>query len=77
MSFVKSIDVAEYAKNNGCTLEEAGRMVRYAFFDEVGEKLNNSDVIEETYRKEKLAIINELLPLFQTHLEMVSVPFTK
>lgn len=44
MSFVKSIDVAEYAKNNGCTHEEAGRIVRYAFFDEVAEKVGATKI---------------------------------
>jgi predicted small lipoprotein YifL len=49
----------------------------YSFLDEVGAKLDSSDVIEETYKNEKVAIIGELLPLFQNHLEMVSVPFTE
>lgn len=38
MSFVKSIDVPSMAKESGYTLEEAGRIMRYRFFDEVSEK---------------------------------------
>ncbi|MBM7615969.1 tRNA lysidine(34) synthetase TilS [Alkaliphilus hydrothermalis] len=44
MSFVKSIDVAEYAKNNHRSLEEAGRILRYAFFDEVAEKVGATKI---------------------------------
>ena len=38
MCFVKSLDVGKYAKENGYSLEEAGRILRYQFFDEVSEK---------------------------------------
>ncbi|KAB3533787.1 tRNA lysidine(34) synthetase TilS [Alkaliphilus serpentinus] len=38
MSFVKSVDVPVIAKEKGYTLEEAGRIMRYSFFDEVAEK---------------------------------------
>lgn len=44
MSFVKSIDVPQFAKNNGRTLEEAGRILRYQFFDEVAEKVGATKV---------------------------------
>ena len=34
---LKTIDVAAYARENGMTIEEAGRAARYAFFDELCE----------------------------------------
>ncbi|SCY99839.1 tRNA lysidine(34) synthetase TilS [Alkaliphilus peptidifermentans] len=39
MCFIKSIDVTQHAKEHGYTLEEAGRILRYQFFDEVSEKV--------------------------------------
>lgn len=42
--FVKSIDVKELANNNKIGLEEAGRNVRYDFFEEVLEKTNSNKI---------------------------------
>ena len=48
--FVLRIDVKEYANNNKIGLEEAGRKVRYDFFDEV-MKLTNSNKIAIAHNK--------------------------
>lgn len=40
MCFVKSVDVPAYAKEAGLSLEEAGRIQRYLFFDEIAEKIH-------------------------------------
>ena len=42
--YVKRIDVAKYANNNKIGLEEAGRIVRYEFFDEILRKENASKI---------------------------------
>ncbi len=39
MGFVKSVDVPGYAQEKGLSLEEAGRVQRYLFFEEVAEKV--------------------------------------
>jgi len=44
MPFVKSMDVGKYAKEKGYSLEEAGRILRYQFFDEVAEKVGASKI---------------------------------
>ena len=38
--YLKRVDVTEYANNNKMGLEEAGRKVRYGFFEEILEKEN-------------------------------------
>lgn len=44
MCFVKSVDVPEYAKNNGLSMEEAGREQRYLFFQEVATKVGATKI---------------------------------
>lgn len=40
----KSIDIIEYANNNKIGIEEAGRKIRYKFFNEVLEKSNSNKI---------------------------------
>ena len=42
--FVKKIDVQEYAKTNKIGTEEAGRNIRYNFFDEISEKVKANKI---------------------------------
>lgn len=42
--FVKHADVKEIAKSEKCGLEETGRKVRYAFFDEIQEKVGANKI---------------------------------
>lgn len=42
--FVKRIDVQEYAKQNKMGTEEAGRIIRYEFFDEVAKKVSANKI---------------------------------
>ena len=42
--YIKRIDVKKYANNNKIGLEEAGRKVRYDFFDEVMQKENANKI---------------------------------
>lgn len=49
----------------------------YVFIDEVKGKIYSSDDIEETYKNENIAKINELLPVYQEYLGMVSKPCTE
>jgi len=44
LCFIKSVDVAQFASANGLTFEEAGRKVRYEFFEEVSEKVGANKV---------------------------------
>ncbi|AKL97109.1 tRNA(Ile)-lysidine synthase TilS [Clostridium aceticum] len=37
LSFIKSMDVPKYAKEQGLSAEEAGRVLRYEFFEEIAE----------------------------------------
>lgn len=71
-------EVTVNAQDNGWTeneelLSELG--VAYEFMDEVNGKFDSSDDIEETYKNEKIEIIDKLLPVFQEYLKIVSVPF--
>ncbi|MHB8129940.1 MAG: LptM family lipoprotein [Mobilitalea sp.] len=73
-------EVTVNAQENGWSeneeiLSELGAV--YGLLDEVGEKIASSDVMEETYRNEKVEIIDQLFPVFQNHLETVSVPFAE
>lgn len=43
--FVKKIDVIEYAKKHKIGTEEAGRIIRYDFFDEVAKKVSASKIV--------------------------------
>ncbi|MDR5659120.1 tRNA lysidine(34) synthetase TilS [Serpentinicella sp. ANB-PHB4] len=45
LCFIKSEDVSEFAKKNSLSLEEAGRIKRYQFFEEVSEKVGVSSKI--------------------------------
>lgn len=49
----------------------------YVFIDEVKGKIYSSDDIEETYKNKNIAKINELLPVYQEYLGMVSKPCTE
>lgn len=42
--FTKKIDVQEYAKQNKMGTEEAGRIIRYKFFDEVAKKVSANKI---------------------------------
>ncbi|MCC5912100.1 MAG: tRNA lysidine(34) synthetase TilS [Clostridiaceae bacterium] len=44
ISFIKSMDVQKHAKENGLSLEEAGRVLRYDFFDEVVERVGATKI---------------------------------
>lgn len=44
ISFVKSMDVPKYAKEHGLSSEEAGRVLRYEFFDEVVERVGANKI---------------------------------
>ena len=48
--YIKRIDAVEYANNNKIGLEEAGRYIRYDFFDEVLKK-ENADKIAIAHNK--------------------------
>jgi hypothetical protein len=56
-------------------LSEIGAV--YSFMDEVQLAIEGSEVIEETYMNEKFAQIDQLIPLFQDYLVMVSVPYVE
>ena len=42
--YIKRIDVREFANNNKIGTEEAGRIIRYNFFDEILEKTNSNKI---------------------------------
>lgn len=44
ISFIKSMDVAQYAKEHGLSDEEAGRVLRYEFFEEIAEKVGATKI---------------------------------
>lgn len=73
-------EVTAKAQENGWNENEAllsDLSVVYGFLDEVGAKLASSDIIEDTYKNEKLEKMDELFPLLQNQLETVSTPFTE
>ena len=43
--YVKKVDVQEYAKNHKIGTEEAGRKIRYEFFDEVATKVSANKIV--------------------------------
>lgn len=43
--FIKKVDVVEYAKNNKIGTEEAGRVIRYDFFNEVAKKVSATKIV--------------------------------
>ncbi len=44
LCFIKSMDVPQYAKDNGLSPEEAGRILRYDFFEEVAERVGATKI---------------------------------
>lgn len=60
--YIKRIDVKKYANNNKMGLEEAGRNLRYEFFDEVLEKENANKIAIAHNKNDKIEtiIMNEL-----------------
>jgi len=44
LSFIKSMDVPQYAKQNGLSPEEAGRILRYDFFEEVAQRVGATKI---------------------------------
>ena len=60
--FSKSIDVQKIANTNKISTEEAGRDVRYAFFDEVLEKMHGTKIAIAHNKNDKVEtiIMNEL-----------------
>lgn len=57
---VKSADVGAYAKERGLSLEEAGRDIRYAFFEELAKKY------ESTGANVKIAVAHHMCDLAET-----------
>ncbi len=55
--FVKSIDVEKIANNSKIGLEEAGRKVRYEFFDEVLEKTKSNKIAIAHNKNDKIETI--------------------
>lgn len=52
--YVKRIDVINYANNNKMGLEESGRKVRYAFFEEVMQKENANKIAIAHNKNDKI-----------------------
>ncbi|ABW17993.1 tRNA lysidine(34) synthetase TilS [Alkaliphilus oremlandii] len=44
LCFIKSMDVPQYAKEKGLSSEEAGRILRYEFFDEIAEQVGANKI---------------------------------
>lgn len=44
LCFIKSIDVPQYAKSEGLSPEEAGRILRYEFFEEVASRVSATKI---------------------------------
>ncbi len=44
LCFTKSMDVPQYAKRHGLSSEEAGRILRYDFFEEVAQRANATKI---------------------------------
>lgn len=55
--YSKRIDVEEYANNNKIGLEEAGRKIRYEFFEEVLEKTNSNKIAIAHNKNDKVETI--------------------
>lgn len=60
--YIKRIDVKEYANNNKIGLEEAGRDLRYQFFDEILENENANKIAIAHNKNDKIEtiIMNEI-----------------
>ena len=60
--YIKRIDVKKYANNNKIGLEEAGRNLRYEFFEEILEKENANKIAIAHNKNDKIEtiIMNEL-----------------
>lgn len=56
-------------------LSELG--VIYGFLDEVKAKIDSSENIDDTYKNETVSKIDQVLPVFQNYLKVVSEPFTE
>ena len=55
--YSKSIEVEKFANNNKIGLEEAGRIVRYNFFDEVMEKTNSNKIAIAHNKNDKVETV--------------------
>ena len=55
--YIKSIDVKQYANNNKIGLEEAGRNLRYKFFDEVINLTNSNKIAIAHNENDKIETI--------------------
>ncbi|MBR3002799.1 MAG: tRNA lysidine(34) synthetase TilS [Clostridia bacterium] len=55
--YSKSIDVKKLANNNKIGLEEAGRIARYEFFDEVAKKTNSNKIAIAHNQNDKVETI--------------------
>lgn len=55
--YSKRIDVEKYANNNKIGLEEAGRKVRYEFFEEIKEKTNSNKIAIAHNKNDKVETI--------------------
>lgn len=51
--------------------------VAYGFMEEIQVKLESQETMELSYKEEKIAIIDELIPIFSEYLQIVSVPYTE
>ena len=60
--YIKRIDVIEYANNNKMGLEEAGRKLRYDFYDEIMQKEQANKIATAHNKNDKIEtiIMNEL-----------------
>lgn len=55
--YSKRIEVEKYANNNKIGLEEAGRKIRYEFFDEVASKTNSNKIAIAHNKNDKVETI--------------------
>ncbi|MBR3162611.1 MAG: tRNA lysidine(34) synthetase TilS [Clostridia bacterium] len=55
--FIKRIDVREYANNNKIGTEEAGRIVRYEFFEEILKKTHSNKIALAHNKNDKVETI--------------------
>ena len=60
--YLKSIDVKKIANNNKIGTEEAGRIARYSYFDEIADKTNSNKIAIAHNKNDKVEtmIMNEL-----------------
>ena len=55
--FVKKVDAVSYSKNNGLSLEEAARILRYKEFSEIHNKIKKSYILVAHHEKDQVETI--------------------